>query len=281
MVRLAGGTFRMGTDAAESFPEDGEGPPRWVTLKPFLISPHAVTNHEFSQFVEQTGYRTEAERFGWSFVFHMLVSQETRRKVTQFPPQTPWWLVVHGANWLHPEGPDSSLANRSDHPVVHISWNDAAAYCLWAGVRLPTEAEWEFAARGGLAEATYPWGNELTPGGEHRCNIWQGEFPIENRADDGYISTAPVQAYQPNGYGLFNMVGNVWEWCADWFSADYHRITSIESPYGSEPTGSRSIRGGSYLCHDSYCNRYRTAARSKNTPDSSTGNMGFRIAASV
>ncbi|MFD4248019.1 formylglycine-generating enzyme family protein [Streptomyces sp. NPDC058525] len=170
-----------------------------------------------------------------------------------------WWRAVPGSSWRRPEGAGSSVTARQDHPVVHVSWNDAQAYCAWSGTRLPTEAEWEYAARGGLEQRRYPWGDDLTPGGRHMCNIWQGDFPTLNTADDGYEGTAPADSFHPNGFGLHNVVGNVWEWCADWFG----------------PGTSRVMRGGSYLCHDSYCNRYRVAARSSNTPDSSTGNIGF------
>ncbi|MFD0717541.1 formylglycine-generating enzyme family protein [Paenibacillus sp. GCM10027626] len=280
MVLLQGGTFRMGTDSAEGFPADGEGPAREVTVSPFYISPYAVTNREFAGFVEQTGYKTEAEQFGWSFVFHLFVSDELKASGVQSPPGTPWWLAVPGAWWRDPEGPGSDIGERWNHPVVHISWNDAYQYCKWAGGRLPTEAEWEFAARGGLNGKTYPWGDLLKPDGQHRCNIWQGKFPIKNNASDGFIGTAPVDHYEPNGYGLYNMSGNVWEWCKDWFSADYHRKTNSINPLQTaDASGNRSMRGGSYLCHRSYCNRYRVAARSKNTPDSSSGNIGFRLAA--
>ncbi|WP_051318315.1 formylglycine-generating enzyme family protein [Cohnella thermotolerans] len=278
-VLLEGGEFEMGTDTAEGFPSDGEGPVRKVRVDPFLISPYTVTNRDFQEFVEATGYVTEAERFGWSFVFHLLVSEESRKQVSEVPQQVPWWLVVHGAYWAKPEGPDSSIEDRMDHPVVHVSWNDAMAYCAWSGTRLPTEAEWEYAARGGLKGKTYPWGDLLKPEGKHMCNIWQGKFPVKNNASDGYVGTAPVDAYEPNGYGLYNMSGNVWEWCADWFSPQYHKLTSTDNPLFTEPTGKRSMRGGSYLCHRSYCNRYRVAARSGNTPDSSTGNTGFRVVA--
>jgi sulfatase modifying factor 1 len=193
--------------------------------------------------------------------------RSTRARPTEIDAcQTPWWCGVRGAYWRAPEGPASDLDGRWDHPVVHVSWDDALAYCRWAGRRLPTEAEWEYAARGGLDQARFPWGDELTPGCEHRCNIWQGRFPVRDTAEDGYSGTAPVDAYRPNGYGLFNVSGNVWEWCADWFDGSRSQ---------------RAMRGGSYLCHESYCNRYRVAARTANTPDSATGNLGFRCAADV
>ncbi|REK65640.1 MAG: serine/threonine protein phosphatase [Cohnella sp.] len=279
MIYLAGGEFLMGTDDREGFPSDGEGPVRAVRLDPFYIDACAVSNAEFQQFVEETGYRTDAERFGWSFVFHLFVSPETARTVTRTPVQTPWWFVVEGASWKHPEGPDSDIADRLDHPVTHVSWNDAVAYCKWAGKRLPTEAEWEYAARGGLVQKRYPWGDELKPNGEHRCNIWQGKFPYKNNMSDGYAGTAPVKSFKPNGYGLYNVSGNVWEWCSDWFSPTYHINGPRVNPKGPPQGSSKVLRGGSYLCHKSYCNRYRVAARSHNTPDSSTGNIGFRCAA--
>ena len=277
MVLLPGGTFHMGTDDRNGFPADGEGPVRAVTLDAFWMDRCAMTNTAFRRFVEATQYRTEAERFGWSFVFagdlpHSGTAVEERDTV----PGVDWWKRIHGAAWNMPEGPGSSIADRMEHPVVHVSWNDAAAYAAWAGKRLPTEAEWEYAARGGLHQHIYPWGNELTPGGEHRCNIWQGEFPHRNTAGDGYTSTAPVDSFPPNGYGLYNTTGNVWEWCADWWSPTWHLSAAPHNPVGP-PTGTaRVMRGGSYLCHASYCNRYRVAARSSNTPDSSTTNTGFR-----
>ncbi|MCI3243435.1 formylglycine-generating enzyme family protein [Streptomyces sp. 7R016] len=274
MVLLPGGTFRMGTEDPDGFREDAEGPVRDITVSPFWIDVHAVTNERFAAFVDATGYVTEAERFGWSFVFAGFLPAALRRGAAR-PEQTPWWCGVEGAYWRAPEGPGSALADRGDHPVVHVSWHDALEYCRWAGTRLPTEAEWEYAARGGLDQRRYPWGDELTPGGEHRCNIWQGHFPTKNTAEDGYRGTAPVDAYEPNGFGLHNMSGNVWEWCADrWGTA--HGGRPRTNPKGPERGTSRVMRGGSYLCHRSYCNRYRVAARTSNTPDSSTGNLGFR-----
>jgi formylglycine-generating enzyme len=265
MVELEGGVFLMGTDDPDGFPADCEGPVREVRIRPLLIDPTVVTNAQFATFVKATGYVTEAERIGWSFVFYQHVDPSLLALCHRHP-QAPWWGAVPGATWRSPEGPRSDLTDRQHHPAVHVSWNDAMAYCAWAGKRLPTEAEWEYAARGGLEQRRYPWGDDLTPGGVHRCNIWQGKFPHQNTGEDGYLGTAPVNEFLPNGYGLYNVSGNVWEWCAEWFSADLRGTARV-------------IRGGSYLCHRSYCNRYRVAARTSNTPDSSTGHMGFRCAA--
>jgi formylglycine-generating enzyme required for sulfatase activity len=276
LVRLPGGSFLMGSDDPDGFSDDGEGPIRRVTLSTFRIDRHATSNRRFAEFVDATGYRTDAERYGWSFVFVGLLP--TGHPLTRAVAQAPWWRQVYGADWRHPEGAKSSLDERMDHPVVHVSWNDAAAYCRWAGRRLPTEAEWEYAARGGLENARYAWGDELTPDGRWMCNIWQGTFPTENTMVDGFLGTAPVDAFVPNGFGLHNVAGNVWEWCADWFGATHPRTTKVD-PRGPSNGESKVIRGGSYLCHDSYCNRYRVAARTGNTPDSSTGNMGFRCVA--
>ncbi len=282
MVLLPSGTFAMGTEDGNGFPADGEGPVRAVTLDVFFMDRCAVTNVDFTRFVQSTQYSTEAERFGWSFVFAGDLpdggnSIEARDTV----PGVAWWKRIHGAAWNAPEGPGSDLAGRMDHPVVHVSWNDAVAYAAWAGKRLPTEAEWEYAARGGLEQATYPWGNDLTPEGKHRCNIWQGKFPHTNTAEDGYASTAPANSFPPNGYGLYNTTGNVWEWCADWWSPTWHLSASRQNPVGPPTGAARVMRGGSYLCHASYCNRYRVAARSSNTPDSSTTNIGFRCVRDV
>lgn len=274
MVALPGGRFLMGTDDGVGFAADGEGPARPVTVGPFLIDPVAVTNARFAAFVERTGYVTEAERFGWSYVFGGFLPSDLRSGAPR-PPGAPWWCGVEAATWRQPEGPGSTTDGREEHPVIHVSWNDATAFCEWAGARLPTEAEWEFAARGGLEQRTYPWGDQLRPRGQHRCNIWQGRFPDVNTGEDGFVGTAPVTAFEPNGYGLYNMAGNVWEWCADWWTTSFGRKPQVD-PKGPASGSARVMRGGSYLCHASYCNRYRVAARTHNTPDSSTGNLGFR-----
>ncbi len=277
MVALEGGTFLMGTDTKDGFPADGEGPVREVTLSPFCIDIYEVTNEQFATFVDATGYVTDSEKYGWSFVFQGQVPKRAwKREDARRVPGLQWWVAVDGATWRKPEGPGSSIEDRMDFPVVHVSWSDAVAYCTWAGVRLPTEAEWEYAARGGLEQAIFAWGDELKPHGEHRCNIWQGEFPDVNTEDDGWFATCPVDEFKPNGYGLYNVAGNVWEWCADWFHPTYHRRASKTDPSGPPGGTTRVMRGGSYLCHRSYCNRYRVAARTSNTPDSATTNLGFR-----
>ncbi len=274
MVVLDGGPFLMGTADADGYAADGEGPVHEVTLSRFRIDTVAVTNARFAAFVEETGYVTAAQTFGWSFVFGGLLPDDFED--TRGVAAAPWWRQVFGADWAHPEGPQSDLDGRGDHPVVHVSWDDARAFCAWAGTRLPTEAEWECAARGGLEQARFPWGAELEPGGVHRMNVWQGSFPADNTRADGWYGTAPVDAYLPNGYGLFNATGNVWEWCSDWFAADYYATSPADDPAGPGSGTHRVMRGGSYLCHESYCTRYRVAARSGNTPDASTGNLGFR-----
>lgn len=274
MVLLDGGEFEMGSEDDRAYPEDGEGPARPVRLDPFWISATAVSNAEFEAFVAATGYRTETERFGWSFVFGGLLPDE-------FPPTqgvaaAPWWRVVEGSDWAHPEGPQSDIHARRDHPVVHVSWADARAYCEWAGLRLPSEAEWEYAARAGLRGRAFPWGDELEPDGEHRMNVWQGSFPQHNTRADGWYGTCPVTEYEPNGFGLHNTTGNVWEWCADRFAA-----AVVDGAAAADPTGGadrRVAKGGSYLCHESYCRRYRVSARQGLVPDTSIGNTGFRCA---
>ncbi|GAA4316497.1 formylglycine-generating enzyme family protein [Compostibacter hankyongensis] len=279
IVALPGGSFLMGTDDGEGFPADGEGPVREVWLDAFHIGATVVTNLQFAGFIKATGYKTDAERYGWSFVFYGLLSAEALDEGPQVAVETPWWCAIPGATWDRPEGPGTHIKDRMDHPVVHVSWNDAMAYCSWAGRRLPTEAEWEYAARGGLIQKKYPWGDELTPDGIHQCNIWQGTFPDHNSLDDGFLGTAPARSFAPNGYGLYNMAGNVWEWCGDWFDTDFHIRGPRENPQGPAQGQTRVMRGGSFLCHHSYCNRYRVAARSSNTPDSSTSNLGFRCVA--
>lgn len=266
----------MGTDDPHGYPADGEGPAHEVWLPAYRIAATTVTNDEFARFVESTGHVTTAERLGASFVFGGLLPDD-------FPPTravaaAPWWREVPGADWSHPEGPHSDVTRRGQHPVVHVSWWDAQAYCAWSGTRLPTEAEWERAARGGVEGAHYPWGHEREPGGEHRMNVFQGEFPARDTGADGHVGTAPVRSYPPNAFGLHEATGNVWEWCADWFDAAYYRSSPRTSPSGPAAGTSRVLRGGSYLCHDSYCWRYRVDARSASTPDSSTGNTGFRVA---
>jgi formylglycine-generating enzyme required for sulfatase activity len=283
MALIPAGEFQMGTDGDYGFPLDGEGPAHAVKLAAFYLDVTCVTNEQFNAFVNATGYKTESERFGWSFVFfgHLSAKQQAtavRLRVLG----SEWWCRVDGATWRHPEGPGSHIKQRWAHPVVQVSWIDAVAYATWVGKRLPTEAEWEYAARGGLAQKRFPWGDELEPEGRHRMNVWQGVFPTANTEADGHFGPAPAKSYRANGYGLYQMTGNVWEWCADWFDAATYRRNARGQPCVN-PTGPgtgdrRVMRGGSYLCHASYCNRYRTDARSSNTPDSATTNLGFRCA---
>ncbi|MGB6132349.1 MAG: formylglycine-generating enzyme family protein [Acidobacteriaceae bacterium] len=279
-VSLSGGRFLMGTDYPYGFPADGEGPVRPVTLSAFDIDVFPVTNADFCAFVEATKYRTEAELFGWSFVFWAHLSQDRFGELVEDTVlNAPWWCKVPGAQWSQPEGPGSHLLGRMEHPVVHVSWNDACAYAGWAGKSLPTEAQWEYAARGGLEQKIYPWGDELVPEGRHLCNVWQGRFPEEDTAEDGYAGTCPVDSFPPNGYDLYSVTGNVWEWCSDWFSAEFSAETRHD-PAGPATGNAKVMKGGSFLCHASYCNRYRVAARTSNTPDSSASNIGFRCARS-
>jgi len=282
MVQLPGGPFLMGTDNKDAFPDDGEGPIREVILDPFWIDRLPVTNELFGKFVQETDYLTEAETFGWSFVFWSHIPKKRFNELVEDTvAAAPWWCKVRGASWRFPEGPGSDISSRQNHPVVHVSWNDAVRFCEWSGQRLPTEAEWEYAARGGLVQKIYPWGDQLRPKGKHLCNIWQGEFPREDTGEDGFRGSCPVDAFPPNGFGLYSMTGNTWEWCADWFSPSFHEKASRINPPGPPEGTAKVIKGGSFLCHKSYCNRYRVAARSSNTPDSSLSHMGFRCALSV
>ncbi|XP_059475370.1 formylglycine-generating enzyme isoform X2 [Neocloeon triangulifer] len=271
LILIPGGEFLMGTDRP-IFAADGEGPARNVTLKPFHLQKHEVSNKEFELFVQKTGYVTEAEKFGTSFVFESLVSKELiKAQDPSAVAAAPWWLSIKGADWRHPFGPDSSLSQQMENPVVHVSWNDAKAFCEWLGLRLPTEAEWERACRAGLRDRLFSWGNNPMPHGKHRINIWQGDFPDINSAEDGFEFTCPVDHFPENKYGLKNMLGNVWEWTEDWWRL----------PNRDLPQKDKVKKGGSFLCHESYCYRFRCAARSQNTPDSSAANLGFRCARDV
>ncbi len=277
-IHVRAGSFTMGDSSGDRNPADGEVPLHEVRLDGFNIDATTFTNDDFARFADATGYATEAETFGFSAVFHLALDAP-REDIVGQPPGTPWWYGVRGADWRHPGGRGSTIDALGEHPVVHVSWNDAQAYCAWAGRRLPTEAEWEYASRGGLVGAKYPWGDDEVDAGGWRANIFQGVFPGENTVEDGYLTTAPVRSFAPNGYGLWQTVGNVWEWCADRYSPHYYRESPAENPTGPDQGEVRVMRGGSYLCHISYCNRYRNSARSQNTPDSSMGNAGFRTVA--
>lgn len=273
-VSIPGGRAILGTSAPQLL-EDGEGPLRSKTLKPFRMAATAVTNAEFAAFVEETGYETEAEEFGWSFVFWTDVGEAV--PPTEGVLGVEWWRRVDGANWRDINGPGTAEhAWHPDHPVVQVSARDASAYAAWAGGRLPSEAEWEHAARGGGGDIRFPWGDE-EPDDEASfpCNIWQGKFPRQNTAADGWKTTAPAQSFAPNGYGLYNMAGNVWEW-----TADTYRVKSLKKSVRKRLEGMRGykvLKGGSFLCHRSYCYRYRIAARTGNSPDSTTTHQGFRV----
>ncbi|MDE2745542.1 MAG: formylglycine-generating enzyme family protein [Chloroflexota bacterium] len=278
MATIPSGTFVMGAVDDLAYPGDGEGPLREIELSAYEIDACAVSNSDFASFVDATGYRTESESIGWSFVFAGLLPDDF--PPTQGAADAPWWRAVEGASWRHPEGASTGIDERLDHPVVHVSWNDALAYAEWAGKSLPSEAQWERAARGGLESQPYPWGGELTPGGEHRMNVWQGVFPTENSNKDGWYATCPVDEYSPNGFGLFNTTGNVWEWCSDWFDV-FHDPAPPTDPTGPPDGDLKVLKGGSFMCHESYCLRYRTAARMALTPDSATSNTGFRCVRTV
>jgi formylglycine-generating enzyme required for sulfatase activity len=304
MVWIPGGEFTMGTEAEIGWPD--EKPAHRVRVDGFWMDETAVTNAQFREFVEATGYVTTAEQPvdaeeilrqlppgtppppKENLVPGSLVFQPTSGPVQDFRDFSQWWHWTPGANWKHPEGRGSSIEGKEDHPVVHVSWHDAVAYTKWAGKRLPTEAEWEFAARGGLDNKLYAWGDQPFSEEKPQCNCWQGEFPWQNTAQDGYARTSPVKAFPPNGYGLYDMAGNVWQWCSDWYHAKLYRQRAgqgvIVNPAGPERSFAshqpysplRCQKGGSFLCHPSYCWRYRPSARHGCTPDTGMSHVGFR-----
>jgi formylglycine-generating enzyme required for sulfatase activity len=304
MARLAGGTYWMGS--SDHYPE--EGPARQVYVDPFEIDLTPVTNRAFAAFVAATGHITLAEQAPDAALYPGADPAMLRAGSSLFvrpsrptPPTDPfaWWSFSFGTDWRHPWGPDSMIAGLEDHPVVHIAYADAEAFAVWAGKRLPTEAEWEFAARGGLDRTAYAWGDELAPDGAMLANYWQGDFPHQNSLADGFERTSPVGSYPPNGYGLFDMIGNVWEWTADWYADRPGATTAGKSccvprnPRGGGKEASRDprdpghafgrkvLKGGSHLCADNYCRRYRPAARYPQTIDTSTSHIGFRCARSL
>lgn len=301
MALIPGGTLHMGGDNDQA--DSDEFPKHEVKIHSFWMDVTEVTNRQFREFVEATGYKTIAERpIDWEVMKQSLPpgtpkppdsllqpgSLVFKPTATPVPLDNParWWNWVIGADWQHPEGPGSSIEDRMDHPVVHIAWEDAAAYAQWAGKRLPTEAEWEWAARGGLKDQVYPWGNEDVTGGKPKANFWQGMFPYQNEEKDGYFATAPVKSFAPNNYGLYDMAGNVWEWCSDWYRYDFYQSPSAQVANTSGPQKSfnpdmpfqqeKVMRGGSFLCNDDYCSGYRNARRMKTSPDSGASHIGFR-----
>lgn len=266
----------MGTDKPILY-LDAESPARKVNLPDFYIDKYEVTNSQFVEFVKQTNHMTDAQRFGDSFVLDGLLSEKENAKVQNVVEAAPWWLPVKGATWDHPEGIDTDIEGRMHHPVVHVSWTDAIAYCTWAGKRLPTEAEFEKACQGGEGgESLYPWGNQETPDGVHQANIWQGDFPHANSLDDGYKTTSPVGSFPANGYQVYDLIGNVWEWVDDWW-------TTQHSPSGrGPPSGAEKVKkGGSFMCTQQYCYRFRCPARTKTSADTTALNVGFRCAKSA
>lgn len=308
MVYIPGGTFMMGGDNEQASKD--EYPKHTVTVNGFWMDEHEVTNAQFATFIEATGYITTAEQKpDWEQLKKQLPpgtpkpdeSQLVAASLVFTPPSeqvdlndySQWWSWVPGASWKHPEGPKSNIKGKENYPVVHVSWDDAMAYCKWAGKRLPTEAEWEFAGRGGLKNNIYPWGNEHVNSGKPKANSWEGSFPDNNTAVDGFKGLAPVKSFAANGYKLYDMAGNVWEWCADWYRNDYYQSVSklgtVKNPQGpvdsydpDEPYIPKKVaRGGSFMCNDSYCSGYRVARRMKTSHDSGMSNMGFRCVRSL
>lgn len=280
MILIKGGTYIIGTTSDEGHLLDNEKPQVHVTINDFMIDATTVTNRSFACFIEETGYITDSEKYGWSSVFYGLLDDNVREK-NEKTQNIPWWYAVKGATWKNPEGPTSNIKERMDHPVVHVSYNDAVEYCNWSGKRLPTEAEWEIAAKGGTDHDLYPWGDEKVPNGIHHSNVFQGDFPNNNLKEDGYLGTAPVKEYYPNGYGLFQMIGNVWEWCSNPARIDL-KVFQEKSSYSFwnekklNSDKEYAIKGGSFLCHPSFCNRDRISSRNGNTTSSASCNMGFR-----
>ena len=307
MVLIPAGKFEMGGDNNQAMPD--EYPKHWVSVDSFYMDATEVTNAQFKKFVDATGYITTAERKpDWEEIKKSLPPGTARPpdsvmvaaslvfvqsdKPLRMENYMQWWSWVPGADWQHPQGPQSNIIGKENFPVVHISWYDAQAYCQWAGKRLPTEAEWEFAARGGLINHIYPWGNEPVNSGKPKANSWEGNFPYSNTQKDGYTRAAPVKSFAPNGYGLYDMAGNVWEWCSDWYSNDYYQTfkgKSASNPQGpahsynrEDPyTPKRVLRGGSFLCNDSYCSGYRVARRMKSSADTGLEHTGFRCVKDV
>jgi sulfatase modifying factor 1 len=284
-VWIPAGEFTMGN---ESFAD--ARPLHKVHVDGFWMDETEVTNEQFAEFVKQTGYRTMAERVIDGIPAGAGVFDGTKCPIGEACRDCRnWWDYRAGANWQHPEGPDSDLRGREKHPVVHVAWEDAIAYARWAGKRLPTEAEWERAARGGLEGKPFYWGDELLPDGRWMANIWQGKFPREDRGEDGFVGTAPVKSFPPNAFGLYDMAGNVWEWCADWYRPDYYSFSPKNNPQGPEssidPDGrdepKRVQRGGSFLCSDGFCARYRAGARGQGEPKTGLSHTGFRCVRSA
>lgn len=271
MVLIPAGSYLMGSSDGFSH----EGPVHEVRLDAFYMDTHEVTNGDFARFVKETGYVTEAEQWKWSIVF---APDDTPG---QRVPGAAWWKRADGATWRHPNGLETDIEGLEDYPVVQVSWNDAAAYATWAGKRLPTEAEWEYAARGGLKDAPYAWGLDFAPGGEHQANTWNGEFPVEDSGEDGHLGLARGGEYKANGYGLYDITGNVWEWVEDWYGEMYYRESPGLNPRGPEQGVEKVQRGGSFMCASNYCLGYRVSHRGKSGIDSGLPHVGFRCVRSV